>query len=1343
MMRIVLFTLLIVCSTALYSQENERERHEEHGFEDEYLLDNQEQTQTSWYQETKANSPNVLRAQKAFREYKIARNESPTKPLTRQERAYLLWFAKNESNTDAVGNVLPIIHDSVGVANYLRMNTRKSIGLQGSKPWKPLGPFTWDKTAPIQTGSQGTGVVRTVAIHPTNSSIVLAGTISGGVWRSTDGGTTWKETTRTMLLRYVGGIAFSKSASSIVFAATDGGVIKSTDAGATWNFTTLNKNATYPNGTNCDLVAVSPTTPNVVLATRGNQLMRSTDGGVTWNPVANWNNSTWSLQWHPTSSSIVYASAVVANSWTEFRKSTDAGVTWQSINNGYPVPKTGHKIERVILSVTPSAPNYVYAMIAGEGNGIQGLYGLYISRDNGESFEHLCCGTVDGPEPYTAGTNINLFDYSSTASGLGQIAWCMGFGVSSTDTNVIVASGIFSYLSTDGGRSFKSTPGIHYDVQHVLIRGTSIYVATDGGLYITRDLFKTINPVDGINSLEMWGFDASLKGSQMIAGAYHMPTMFRDDSSYSDNGYEGGWYMWAGADAMGANLNIGDPRWSYSKPWSSVVAFRPDRKKTTQPGSRPMSLDLGYLSYTNLEYHPNIYTTVYGCDYKTLRFMRSRDNAITWDTLAKFSTYVRRLRASILNENVLVGVADFKVLITKDGGTTWSDITPTSTERKGQGIWDVALSDTDDKKIWLILSGQQKICKVVYTEDAGETWRDYSGSLPASALRSIRYQRGTNGGVYVGTDMGIYYRNLSMSDWQFHGTELPVGEVLFLNISYEQGKIWAGTVRGIWENDLYEPSKPKSQISADRRVVNCYKIPVRFSDISVWKRTAQSKVEWSFEGGEPAVSTDESPLVKYSKKGKYSVTLTVTEDGVSNTQTMKDFITVVDNECAISKGAGNALNTADRFFYLEIPKLNYSGNNLTMSAWVKPKGIQKDWSAIAQTQNAQGFGFKNGRNELEFHWETGAHYSWNSGLIVQPDVWSHVAMVVTPDSVTLYVNGVPSVMRSDIKPMDFSNQYLRIGVDRDYSDTRRYLGEIDEFCFYTRTLSRDEIRSTMHLSRPPSDTSLLVYYTFNEKDSSFVLDNQNENNPTMIGRINRVVSTAPVGVGKGSLVRSSDGGITYSDLGAKLSLQNPTNSVVAINRISTPLSNMPTDAKRFSDDFWIIRAWDTVANTHSVVRVDSLWLYTGFISGNDARQPSSLRLFQRRANEFQPTWSMCVAEQADSLKSSALFRGCVSDTLGQFVSGTLGDSPLEVESYSEHLYPLRVYPNPARDVVTVIIPEQILTDKNPPLLEVFSSLGERIASGQVTQSVMYVNIADYPSGAYLVRIGSWSGIIVR
>jgi PKD repeat protein len=144
-----------------------------------------------------------------------------------------------------------------------------------------------------------------------------------------------------------------------------------------------------------------------------------------------------------------------------------------------------------------------------------------------------------------------------------------------------------------------------------------------------------------------------------------------------------------------------------------------------------------------------------------------------------------------------------------------------------------------------------------------------------------------------------------MASWQQFGTDLPAAEVNFMFINYAKNKIRIGTQRGIYENDLAEDTPPKANIAANTNSTPCGQAnKVQFADFSVLRDGPSTKYSWSFPGAVPNVSTLERPQVYYLQAGKYDVTLTVTDQFGSNTQTLTNFMTVTGN-CPTGIGEEN------------------------------------------------------------------------------------------------------------------------------------------------------------------------------------------------------------------------------------------------------------------------------------------------------------------------------------------------------------------------------------------------------------------------------------------------------
>lgn len=140
---------------------------------------------------------------------------------------------------------------------------------------------------------------------------------------------------------------------------------------------------------------------------------------------------------------------------------------------------------------------------------------------------------------------------------------------------------------------------------------------------------------------------------------------------------------------------------------------------------------------------------------------------------------------------------------------------------------------------------------------------------------------------------------------------------------------------------------------------------------------------------------------------------------------------------------------------------------MTVTAWIKPDGIQPDYSPIFMLDGpvAAGFNFLPGSNHLGYHWP-GGQRRWDSGLTAPAGEWSHVAMVVEPSGMTLYVNGRGSKQTLSLDTVNFDSgsrrQLQRLGG-------RFVKGSLEEVCIYDKSLTQNEIRELMHLTKAPEE----------------------------------------------------------------------------------------------------------------------------------------------------------------------------------------------------------------------------------------------------------------------------------
>lgn len=1110
-------------------------------------------THSKWfraYSEQNANFYDVYSALKADTTVNLLK---PSKEV----RKVLRWLAEQRPYADASGVVGPKWSSAEDISNFLTKsfpNKQVDQSQRLDNQWIPIGPFGWDTTARMATGSQGIGVLRTHITDPTNSSVILAGGISSGIWRSVDAGKTWANVALSTPIQTVWRFAFS---GTTVYAATSDGLYVSYDRGQTWSKITLQGDALLSTARAVDLVAAAPQDPKRIVIAALNRLYTSTDAGVTWRQSCNFEGTWWDVRWHPTKNEVCYG-LVQQGAHISFIRSTSTAVKFDAVGAGYPASRPDRKMARGLLAVTPASPDLVGVAIGGSaGDSVSGTYGIYISTDQGSTFEHRCCGSVDGPEKADKNTNPNFFDYNIEGNSLGQITWDMGFAISSTDPSFMVVAGIFPYRSLDGGRSWSSLPPMHYDVQSVSIRGDSLWITTDGGIQLSPDRGKSmIERSFGISGAEIWGFDQSHDGTVMAIGAYHLPITLRDTSVYMKSQPVDGWYAWSGADAMGANVNPIASEWLYAKPWSSVRGLR-TTSRAVPPSSTALGIDLGYITMDNIQVDAYRYYKLYAIDYEQDRVVVSSDNASTWNTVKKFTKWAFRLRVHPRWSDHQLVFGDDGLWRTTDAGATWKNITPPQSLTRGRGMSDMAFSDNNPDVIYLTFSGTQKQIKAAVSGDGGITWSNLSQGLPEAAVRTLVHRRGTQAELYAGTNAGVYQYTPERG-WQVYGTGLPLCEAHTLHINERNGVMRVATSRGLWQIDLPTSAAPRAQISLDIDTVRCSRIPVRFGCRSAARESVGFSRSWRFEGGQPSVSSDPTVQVYYSRPGRYAVELVVSNEQGTDTMRIERAVTVLSSECDGSDPMpGFAADLSDPDDHITLGKFEGAVREFTFTAWVKPHGYQPNFSAILCTDADPGVSqeiglqFVNDRNELGYLW-TGGQWWWNSGLRLEPDVWSHVALTVDSNGATVFVNGYPSTNAIKLSPLQLGSLTFTLGTYH-YWSSRNFSGSIDEVSIYARKLSVSEVRRLMHLVRLSDESSLLAYYQFNESHGPTLYEKMSGRDGRLEGGAGRAVSGALVGPGAGQVVTVQDSTATllFTRHDAQITFTQPVppNTVVALTRL--------------------------------------------------------------------------------------------------------------------------------------------------------------------------------------------------
>jgi photosystem II stability/assembly factor-like uncharacterized protein len=1162
-------------------------------------------------------------------------------------------------------------------------------------------------------------------IAPSNPNILYAVSETGGFYKTTDKGKLWI-TLEPGVYSNSEAVAIHPTNPDVVYVGISGGIIRTTDGGSTWKTVWTLKDAwTYDIEVNAD-------NPSVVWAATNKGFYRSSDVGNTW--TRNLDNSNCEMETNPANRNIVYTLRYNPSvKRHEFWKSTDGGQNFTLKINGWLNTIASEGGGR--MAVSPASPNRIYAVLLGEADR------PYILRsdDAGENWRVAVRGKTDS---LSMGNYQGFYDLSICASHTNA-------------DKVIVGTGA-TYRSDNGASTFKVLNGagnfdfyIHADLQEAKCIGGETWLATDGGINYSTDCFTDPKNHDirvrGLNGSDFWGFDAGWNEDVLTGGRYH-----NGNTVWYEN-YGGKFqFMYGGESATG-----------YVNPINNRQLFYSDAGCVTIPsvyGGGTIERAVGkfpnesyyYMHSSEMVWDPRCYSTVWIGKGNTM--WRSTNNALTYDSVWSSpdkDSYLMHIEIARSNPNVMYvnqhnGTQySGRIWKTTDAGTTWRALPAFPGTTVGErNVMQISVSGENENIIMAALRSGSAINKVFKSTDGGTTWLNLTTpTIKDVAMTDMVHQLGTNDGIYIAAQQGrIYYRNASMNDWVEMGNGL-----LFANFTralkpfYRDNKLRSGSALGIWETSLYEHSKPIAQPSVDKTFSSCERDTFYFDDYSVLER-ANATWRWSFPGAEYiSDSTTRNPKVVYRKPGIYSFTLTVKNDYGSSTKTIENYITIEPSVCGVDSIADKALDLGgdkDIVLLPAIPSLT-GVQGVTVSAWVKLDTAQIGSSRIINhisTTSYLSLGFESEYSKrttnVAFSW-IGAPYDLSSPFSLPTREWVHLAMTVTPDSITLYKNGEPKgyAIKTDFTKVDMGQTSWKIGDGSEWYNAN-YQGQIEELKIYKRALSTEEIRKAMHLIHN-NEEGLVAYYQFNEKQTTTFYNRVGSEHATNVGG-KLVTSTAPVARGLSEIATRTNDGWQFSTIGLRIHARNESDTskrMLGAYRLLAEPDTMPglATARRFTNSYWILHSW---GSNHPLTTDSLILTKIGAMSSDDAKSPNNFIITKRsKPNEHLNNWFMIYPTRVDSTLQLVALEAD-SNAIGQYIIATRGDSPLGVEETAD-TYPIQLIPNPAVGMVTVL-----LNLNTPVTLRILNSLGQTVLTENCTTQQATLNISSLPIGTYTIQIES-------
>lgn len=694
--------------------------------------------------------------------------------------------------------------------------------IDDSPPWDAVGPASLGNVAPVS------GRVTGIAIDPTDNNTFYVATAGGGVWKTTDGGTSYVPTTDLLGDTAMGAIAIAPSEPSTIYAGTGEannsgdsqygiGLLKSTDGGTTWALIPGPGNAFYRRA--ISKIVVSPTDPSLVYLTttdfvengRGygdTGVWKSTDGGTSWtNTTASAGLTSFDpysdLAMDPTAPNTLYAAIgnFLGSSANGVYKTTDGGTTWTVLAGGLPTANVG----LISLALAPSAPGTLYASIATWDPRVFGsLLGLYKTTDGGATWTQL-----------TAAPNYLGF----------QGFYDNAIVVSPTNPNQVFAGGQTYYTgaligSQDGGATFQDySRGVGYTGPHTdlhalvfTLDGTQLLDGNDGGVW----RLETPSAAGGVTTTQWSNLNANLDTILFNGIALHPTDPAIAYGGSQDNGtekYTGNlvWTQVRGGDGGFTRVDQSNPNTVYHEYYGISLERSDDGGATWRGATNGINHSDYSMFYVPYKLDPaNQSRLIYATDHVYESVNRGDSfTAIGTPGTAGYNPSDNALTTLGVYGSTIYAATDRNLYVTFNDGASWADV---SIPNFNSSSNDIYVNPANTREAYVsrpYFDGG----KIYHTTTGGNTWTDISGNLPNEPFNAIVQDPQTLT-LYAGGDDGVYVSTNTGLSWaRFDPTgNFPNVQVVDLALSPGANLIGAGTHgRGLWEmvlsNALNTPTK--------------------------------------------------------------------------------------------------------------------------------------------------------------------------------------------------------------------------------------------------------------------------------------------------------------------------------------------------------------------------------------------------------------------------------------------------------------------------------------------------------------------------------------------------------
>mgnify|MGYP001025383107 FL=1 len=662
--------------------------------------------------------------------------------------------------------------------------------------WRLIGPFRG-------------GRVTAVAGVPSQPMTFYMGATGGGVWKTEDGGLTWRNISDGYFKTgSIGAIAVAESDPNVIYVGTGeacprgnvshgDGVYKSTDGGKTW------VNVGLRDTRHIARIRIHPQNPDLVyVAALGHVfgpneergVFRSRDGGKTWEKILYVDEKTGAidLAMDPTNPRILYAAfwQVLRQPWalisggpgSGLYKTTDGGNTWTKLTNGLPQGILG----RIGVAVSPARPDRVWAIVEAEEGGV------FRSDDGGRSWRLV-----------------------NRERKLRQRAWYYShIYADPKDPDTVYVLNVQFFKSIDGGRTFDITirapHGDHHDLwinpnhPQIMINGN------DGGANVTFNGGQTWSPQSNQPTAQFYRVAVDNRFPYYVYGAQQDNTTVAIASRTTGMGIDRpDWYPVGGGESGYVIPHPQDPNIVYAGSYGGLITrydhrTRQARNITAWPqtavGEAAKNLKYRFQWNAPILLSPHDPKILY---HAAQVLLRSTDEGQTWQEISPDLTRNDKSKQDysggpITRDNtgvevygtifalaesprqaglIWAGTDDGLVWVTRNGGKNWENVTPREMPEWGT-VNTIEASPHDPATAYIAVHRYRLDDYRPYifkTNDYGKTWKKITRGLPETDfVRVVREDPVRRGLLYAGTETGVYVSFDDGETWQSLQLNLPV-----------------------------------------------------------------------------------------------------------------------------------------------------------------------------------------------------------------------------------------------------------------------------------------------------------------------------------------------------------------------------------------------------------------------------------------------------------------------------------------------------------------------------------------------------------------------------------------